>query len=118
MLVDKAISAESHPFGWPMLASFQNSGDSVAIYRRFGNTHARLLLHLEAEITTMEEQLATTDLEDSKDQNMHYRLKTNEWNEGWDRSQKDLTEKLKVAILQYGMVPRLSLSRRPAYGFL
>lgn len=95
-LVDK------HPLGWPKLAAFQNSGDSVSIYRRFGDTHARVLLHLEAEITSLEEQLSETDTADSKTESMHYRLKRNEFHEGWDRSQKDLIDKLRITLLQYG----------------
>lgn len=94
-----------------MLAAFQNSGDSVAIYRRFGDTHARLLLHLEAEITAMEEKLAATDLADSQDKRMYYRLRRHDWKEDCDHSHKELIDKLKAAILQYGSPTSLPWTR-------
>ncbi|CAG8951740.1 hypothetical protein HYFRA_00005541 [Hymenoscyphus fraxineus] len=94
-------NVESHPLGFPMLSAFQNSGDSVAIFRRFGDTHVRLLLHLEVEITSLEEQLASSDRADSEDTSMRYRIR-NEWKEGWDRSKKDLIDKLTTTLLQYG----------------
>ncbi|CAG8979744.1 hypothetical protein HYALB_00013488 [Hymenoscyphus albidus] len=66
-------NVESHPLGFPMLSAFQNSGDSVAIFRRFGDTHARLLLRLEVEITSLEEQLASSDRADSENTNTYMR---------------------------------------------
>ncbi|EPE24167.1 hypothetical protein GLAREA_08017 [Glarea lozoyensis ATCC 20868] len=92
---------ESYPDGWPRLAAFQNSASSLRMFRRFGNEHCRVLLHLQAEITTIHQKLDELDLADSNSEDMRYRLKRNEWHEGWDCAQKDLLESLRVKLIQY-----------------
>jgi hypothetical protein len=88
--------------GWPQLAAFLNSADNYAIFRRFGTEHCRVLLHLMAEITSIEKDLDILDQTDSKNKDMLYRLRRNEWYEGWDTGQKDLLDKLKTKLLEYG----------------
>jgi hypothetical protein len=58
-----------------------------------------------AEITSIEKELDTLDEDDSKDKNMLYRLRRNEWKEGWDTAQKDLLKKLRKKLCQYGIQP-------------
>lgn len=72
------------------------------MFRRFGRTHCRILLHLEAEITTLENKLDTLDIHDSQNSSFTYRLRSNSWNESWDREQKDLLKELKTKLLEYG----------------
>lgn len=39
---------------------------------------------------------------DAEDKGMLYRLRRNEWYEGWDTAQKDLLDKLRAKLLEYG----------------
>ena len=82
------------------------------IFRRFGTAHCRVLLHLMAEITSIEMDLDALDKSDSKDKKMHYRLKRNERyerKEHWDTAQKDLLERLQTKLSEYGTITLLSL---------
>jgi hypothetical protein len=98
----KLHTDENYPVGWPQLAAFLNSADNYAIFRRFGTAHCRVLLHLMAEITSIEKKLDDLDISDAKDPNMVYRLRRNEWYEGWDTAQRDLLEKLRTKLSEYG----------------
>jgi hypothetical protein len=93
---------ETYPLGWPQLAAFLNSADSFAIFRRFGTAHCRVLLHLQVEITAIEEALDRLDTEDASEPGMLYRLRRHEWKEGWDTSQRDLLDKLSSKLSEYG----------------
>jgi len=88
--------------GWPQLAAFLNSADNHAIFRRFGTEHCRILLHLMAEITSIQKELDKLDHADAENNDMLYRLRRNEWYEGWDTTQKDLLDKLRAKLLEYG----------------
>jgi len=39
---------------------------------------------------------------------MLYRLRRNEWHQGWDTAQKDLLEKLQGKLVVYGKLKRMS----------
>ena len=99
------VTDEAYPNGWPRLAAFHDTNDGLAIFRRFGKSHCRVLLHLQAEITQIEKDLEELDLKDATQPNMLYRLRRNEWKDGWDTAQKDLLEKLRLRLLEYGMTP-------------
>jgi hypothetical protein len=58
-----------------------------------------------ADITSIEKQLDTMDESDDKDEKMHYRLRINGWKEGGDTAQKDLLEKLRRKLSEYGEIP-------------
>jgi hypothetical protein len=88
--------------GWPRLAAFLNSANNHAIFRRFGTEHCRVLLHLMAEITSIQKELDKLDQADAENKDMLYRLRRNEWREGWDTAQKDLLDKLRTKLLEYG----------------
>ncbi|KAH7317967.1 hypothetical protein BKA65DRAFT_557385 [Rhexocercosporidium sp. MPI-PUGE-AT-0058] len=97
---------ESYPEGWPQLAAFQNSCDNHAMVRRFGTAHLRILLHLQAEVAEIEEQLDKLDESDAttgphSELDLRYRLRCNEWKVGWDTGQKDLLDKLKKKLAEY-----------------
>lgn len=63
-------------------------------------------MHLQCEITSIIKELDELDISDSNEkEGMLYRLRRNEWVEGWDRTQKDLVEKLQNKILVYGKLP-------------
>jgi len=95
-------SDEEFPGGWPRLAAFINSADDLTMFRRFGRAHCRILLHLEAEITILERQLDLLDTHDAESPEFMYRLRSSEWDEGWNPAQKDLLDELKMKLLEYG----------------
>ena len=60
-------------------------------------------MHLQCEITAIVKDLDALDIADSDNATgMLYRLRRNEWREGWDTAQKDLLEKLQAKLLVYG----------------
>ncbi|KAG9229597.1 hypothetical protein BJ875DRAFT_522616 [Amylocarpus encephaloides] len=91
----------NRPNGFPRLAAFQNSSSSVRMFRRFGEEHARLLLHLQVEITNIKKELNELDDKDSKPGGCGQRLKAANWGEKWDAAQVNLLERLRVKLLQY-----------------
>lgn len=52
--------------GYPRQAALADSDESFMVYRRFGNVHARLLLHKQDELRELEEKLYDMDLRDNK----------------------------------------------------
>ena len=69
---DDVDSQTAHDFddGYPNLATFTNSDEDFAIYRRFGYLQARLLLDKQDQLRLLEEQL---DLHDRDDPVRHTR---------------------------------------------
>jgi hypothetical protein len=93
---------DDRPLGYPRLAALENSDSSFGIYRRFGYLHNRLLLHRQAEIVALEEEL--DKLDDTDDQNPDcFRLTSIEFREGDSTEQKDLLDNLETKLKSYGM---------------
>ena len=63
----KASPVEHAPWGYPRVARYCNSDECFAIYRRFGEVFARLLLNKQSEMTNLEDKLRTMDELDSED---------------------------------------------------
>jgi hypothetical protein len=96
-------SAEEYPKGWPQLAAFLNSKDNFAIFRRFRLIHCRVLLHLQAEITILEQKLINLDLSDSLEgSSTKWRLLTAEFQDGWDPAQQNILRQLQQKLSIYG----------------
>ena len=57
---------ENYPLGYPRQAALANSDESFMVYRRFGNVHARLLLHKQDELRELEDNLDDMDRRDDK----------------------------------------------------
>ncbi|RFU33223.1 hypothetical protein B7463_g3148, partial [Scytalidium lignicola] len=90
---------KDYPQGLPRLAAFQNLSSNLAIFRRFGTAHCRLLLHLQVEIMDIINELEKLDISDSDEKGETlYRLRRVEWYPGWDTTQKDLMEKLAAKL--------------------
>jgi hypothetical protein len=95
---------EKYPRGWPQLAAFLNSEDNFAIFRRFGNVHCRLLVHLQAEIQILEHKLKELDESDASPSSPHrWRLQKADFGEEGDPGQRDIRRQLQEKILVYGM---------------
>ena len=96
---------EKYPAGWPQLAAFLNSEDNFAIFRRFGNVHCRLLVHLQAEIQILEHKLMELDESDASPSSPHqWRLRMADFEEGRDSGQRDIRRQLEEKLLVYGMI--------------
>lgn len=94
------MTVEDYAQGWPRLAAFLNSDDNVVIFRRFGQSQCRILVHLQAQITLLEQDLSKLDQHDSRSSDTLYRLKrVNNLNEE-DNDQKDNVQKEKLELLQ------------------
>jgi hypothetical protein len=87
--------------GWPQLASFMDSCDNFGIYRRFGQSHSRILVMYMTDITNIEKQLDKLDQQDSKSDSTMYRLKTSYHREGLDARKRDLLTLLEQKLLAY-----------------
>ncbi len=98
-----ASLVDDYPDGWPRVAAFLNSADNFQIFRRFSYAHSRLLTNLMAKITTLEKRLLELDEKDAEvGSETYYRLRTTEYQEGWDAKKQELMDKLKAEILAYG----------------
>jgi hypothetical protein len=95
----------------PQLASFINSDDSFANFRRFGYLSARVLVHLELELTELEQELDKLDNSDAASDVLKKRLNGYEKFHGWNEDQKKLVDKIRRKYIEYGKILSQSLSR-------
>lgn len=98
---------ENYPLGYPRQAAFADSDESFMLYRRFGNVHARLLLHLQDEIREMEAQLYNMDLRDNKSEEGQGYLQSRELDEERpvrenQESRSQLLTRMEKKTRQYG----------------
>ena len=63
---------EDYPHGYPRLAAFMNSNNNFTMFRRFGTLHIRNLLHLQAELSVLEQKLK--DLDNAEEFNLYSHL--------------------------------------------
>jgi hypothetical protein len=97
---------ENTPNGFPRLAAFQSSEANFSLYRSFSYLHSRVLLDLQDEITTLENELDEIDWDDF-DENPD-RLRSREIdvreaaNEGNPRNRRVLLDEIRTKLLQYG----------------
>jgi len=85
----------------PQLASFINSSDNFAVYRRFGQLSARILTQLEIDLTELEKKQYELDDKDAADTTMQYRLRGYEDFAGWTSTQRDLQSEIHKKLLEY-----------------
>jgi hypothetical protein len=93
---------ETQPCGWPQFAAFLESCDSFGIYRGFGQSHTRLLISYETDITKLEKEIHELDVADEKSEDGLYRLTTTYHREGLDSTKRDLLALLEKKLLGYG----------------
>jgi hypothetical protein len=91
---------EDYQEGIPRLAAFLDSNDSFCVFRRFGATVARILLHREIELGGLIDQLHKLDKEDAAGDKL-YRLLSIEHKLGWDPAQITLMGKIESKINEY-----------------
>ena len=72
------------------------------MFRRFGECHCRVLIHLQDEIARLENSLFELDKDDSNTIYLEYRLKGGEHKEGWDPAQRNILKELREKLLLYG----------------
>jgi hypothetical protein len=81
---------DDHPEGFAQLASFLNSDDNFAVFRRFGRLSARALIQLQIDLTDLEKTLDELDKKDNADEVLVWRLRGCDDFEGWNPDQRDL----------------------------
>lgn len=57
-------SVEDYPLGYPRVSAFLDSSPDLAVYRRFGILHSRVLLHKQDQLRNLEAELDWLDLQD------------------------------------------------------
>lgn len=95
------IAVETHVKGIPRFAAFQNSNDSFAIIRKFGDQTFRLLIMKEIELCQITEKLQALDEKDEADESKQYRLTSIENDANWDQTQKNLLQEYEEKVSSY-----------------
>lgn len=88
--------------GIPQFAAFINSNDNFCMWRSFGQLHCRVLMQKLLELQTLERDLKELDARDDLCPETRYRLQIGEHCDGWDRTQKELLDKIFCVLLEYG----------------
>jgi hypothetical protein len=104
--------ANEYPMGIPRLAALQSSDDDLAIFRRFDQVRFRLLLQLEIEMTELEKELFDLDHKDAVDPNRNHRLIRTKHLNGWDNTQRELLDKVRNKLKEYGEGTKCCLPSR------
>ncbi|KAK4183658.1 hypothetical protein QBC35DRAFT_344598, partial [Podospora australis] len=86
---------ESFRNAYPRLAAFLNSDREFPVFRRFGQVHVRLLLHMQDEIVELEDRLNELDASELND----YSLRTRREDRNQDR--KAVLAELESRLLSY-----------------
>lgn len=93
---------DNYPDGWPKVAAFLESSDSFGIYRKFGHSHARLLIDHESSLTKIEEELLELDkIDEAGGKATAWCLRNRKYKQGPDTRKRDLQEKLEKELLVY-----------------
>jgi hypothetical protein len=87
---------ESFRSGYPRLSAYVNSDKNFVIFKRFGQVHARLLLHKQSVIAALEARLNVLDEQEAN----AYRLTSRAQDDNIERN--DVLEELEARILEYG----------------
>lgn len=106
---------DKHPRGYPRTAVFVNSDDGTALFRRFGDLHARSLLYKQAELTDLEERLEKIDHEDSLDLAGSWKLGYSIHLKGGRKNEvrRDLMIEINEKLKDYGEISATSATRFP-----
>jgi hypothetical protein len=95
---------DDHPKGYPRIAVYINSDNNSALFRRFGDLRARLLLYMQAEITGLEAQLAKLDTDDDEKEDTKWRnaysISVNDGRN--NEARKELLQKIAKRLDEYG----------------
>lgn len=100
------LVVEETPKGFPQLAAFQSSEANFSLYRSFSYLHARVLLDLQDEITSLEKELDEIDKHDAEYHSR--RLMSRELDiqesssDGENRNRRVILGEIKVKLMEYG----------------
>jgi hypothetical protein len=92
---------EDYVQGLPRLAALQDSNESICIFRRFGDIAARILIAKEIELDQLASKLSKLDNEDNEDPAMRWRLKSVDFYEGCDPTQRNLLQEIEKKLNEY-----------------
>jgi len=94
---------EANEPGYPRLAGFIVSDVDYNMFRGFARLHAHSLLHKQAELTELEEQLEDLDKSDAKLPETQWKLHSHINTVGADNGKrKELMEKIDLKLKEYG----------------
>ncbi|KAH8663439.1 hypothetical protein BGZ60DRAFT_529714 [Tricladium varicosporioides] len=93
-----------YPDGWPRLAAFMESSPSFGNFRKFGQSHTRLLAIHMSNITDIERELDNLDKSDAAGgAKTNWRLRNRYHREGLDTTKRELLKRLEAELLAYGI---------------
>ena len=101
---------DDYPRGYPALGCYLDSDDAFMMYRRFGQLHARLLLHKQDRLRALEEELFYLDRADATTDEGRRCLKCREDDDGRDpppaprRSRAQLLDAIQAVLTEYGQI--------------
>lgn len=114
------INLDEQPKGYPRSAVYLNSDRGAALFRRFGDVHARLLLYLEVEITRLEQKLKELDREDDSKDGTRWRVGHSIYLQDGreNEARKAIVDDLKEKVIEYDDIllrdTQLRQLRRPS----
>ncbi|KAL8949759.1 MAG: hypothetical protein Q9222_004158 [Ikaeria aurantiellina] len=106
---DSNATVEEYPIGFPRLSCFLDSDDAFMVYKRFGITFSRLLLHKQDEIRRMEADLRGMDKLDVRNGHGNFLMSTYEDGRRdqetipacWSTTRPQLLQRLETKVLEY-----------------
>lgn len=105
------IPVDDLPNGYPRLSAFLGSDQNVMLFRGFACVHTRLLLHLQADIQMLEQELDEYDaMHDGETRLRSWDVdaaKCRNEKAQKERTRQDILEELRVKISHYGRPPKL-----------
>lgn len=96
---------EDHPKGYPRIAAYINSDVDTALFRRFGDLHARSLLYMEVELTDLGAKLTKLDEDDNAEGETEWKIthSTHHKDGRKNDERKKLIDEINKKLVAYGM---------------
>jgi hypothetical protein len=96
---------EDHPKGYPRTAAYINSDVDTALFRRFGDLHARCLLYMQVELTDLGAKLTKLDEDDNAQGETEWKIThSTHYKDGRkNEDRKCLIGEIEKKLVAYGM---------------
>ena len=97
---------ERYPEGFPRIAAYINSDVDTALFRRYGDLHARCLLYREVELHDLERKLMKLDEKDKAKEDTEWRVAHGIHHDKGRKNEerKALIEEIEGKLKSYGML--------------
>lgn len=100
------VNPQPFPIGYPALAEFIGSDSDFFVFRRFNALSARSLLHLQHELSELEEKLELLDREDYRRTDQSGMLNLHSLRDDGNRQRKELMKVISEKMQAYRAKPR------------